>query len=201
MVVADHIIGGLLEGEHDIQSHGMLPARTDMPRLHDATGRAGDDEPILLGHRGSKLNGLLVGGLIQCRASRTKNGHFPSRPIWPENFEGIAEFPERAAEDLQIATGRPIRLQFVRRFLDPLDQVRHATAIVGLARIGRRQVIGQIVRYHIAHGQNVTMRKPVVPYQNSNRDNRAGLFKSPRIIIIPILQMSARNFFYIRDLH
>ncbi len=51
--------GVLLEGEHDVQAHRVLAARADVPGFHDAAGGAGDDQPVVLGHRPAEGDGLL----------------------------------------------------------------------------------------------------------------------------------------------
>ena len=46
VVAGNDRVGLLLEGEHDVQPHRVLAAGAAMPRLHDAAGRPGDDQPV-----------------------------------------------------------------------------------------------------------------------------------------------------------
>ena len=78
----------------------------DVAGFHDAAGRAGDDQPFLLGHRLAESHGLLIGGLVGPRAGRAEHGHLAPRAVGREDLEGVAQLAQRAAEDLQIAARR-----------------------------------------------------------------------------------------------
>ena len=80
-VAGDDRVGRLLEGEHDVQPHRVLAAGADVARLHDAAGRAGDDQPLPLGHRLAEFDRLLVGRRIGRRAGRAEHRHFAFGPI------------------------------------------------------------------------------------------------------------------------
>ena len=121
-IAGDDRIGRLLEGQKDVQPHRIFAARPYVPGLHDAARGAGDDHPVMLGHLPAELDRLLVGGLMGRGPGRAEDGHLAVGAVGGEDFEGIAQFAERAAEELDVAAAGAVLGQLVGRELDFVDQ-------------------------------------------------------------------------------
>jgi hypothetical protein len=74
-------------------------------------------------------HGLLEGGVVRSRAGGPEDGHLAPRAIGGEDLESIAQFPQSAAEQLQIATRRAVGGQLVRRKLDFGNQVGNPATV------------------------------------------------------------------------
>ena len=122
-VAGDDRVDRLLEGQEDVQAHGVFAAGADVARLHDPAGRAGNHEPALLGHRPAKRGRLPVGRLVGRRAGRTEQRHLAAVPVGRKHLERITQLAERAAKDLQVAAAGVVAGQLVGRLLDRLDQL------------------------------------------------------------------------------
>ena len=82
----------------------------------------GDDEPLFGGHRPANSTAN-ISGIIGPGARRAEDRPLVAFAIGREDFERVAQFAQRAAEDLQVAARGLVLLQLVGRFFDRVDQI------------------------------------------------------------------------------
>ncbi len=96
------------------------------PTFHDAAGGARDDHEAGLSHAPAEIDCLRVRGMIHRQAGRAEHRHFPPLAIGGEDFEGVAQFLERGAQELDVATVRLVADQLVGGFFELLNQLLDA---------------------------------------------------------------------------
>lgn|GEM_PF-4137428 len=104
-VAGDDGVGLLLEGQEDIEPHGHITPGTPVSGFHDAGPGTGDDHPAFLGHASPELFSGVPCGVIGCCSCGAEDADFAVASPRGEDFEGVAEFPEGAAENFEVAAG------------------------------------------------------------------------------------------------
>ncbi len=108
MVTGDDRIRFLFKGEQDVEPHRVRAARSQMPRFHDATGGTRHHEPVLVRHGFAELHRLLVGRFVRARAGRPEDRDFAMTSVRGKDLEGVTQFTQCPAQNLQITTCRPV---------------------------------------------------------------------------------------------
>ena len=138
----DDVVRVLLEGKHDIEPHRVLSPGANVPRFHDAAGRAGHNEPVLARPSLFRVPPPVGRPVLFLRVRADPNTvTLRLSAVRAKDLEGVTQLAQCPAENLQIAASRAIGFEFVGRFLDPLDQVGNPLSVVRLARVGRWNIV------------------------------------------------------------
>ena len=143
-------VGRLLEGEHDIESHGAFASGSLVSGLHDSSAGPCNNQPSGFRHGSPKVLCLLEAWVLFGSACRAEDGHLAGVPVGAKDLEGVAEFTECTAEDFQVATTRVVFGKAISGIANRFDEVGHiAFAMVGRGvdfegNLGRIGLIGGV---------------------------------------------------------
>ena len=92
-----------LERQPDAHAERVVGAGALEPGLHDPGAGAGDDHPVVGGHRGREPPGLVVERVVGLGAGRPEDRDLALAAVRREHVERVAHLLERGVGDLQVA--------------------------------------------------------------------------------------------------
>ena len=94
-----------------------------MSGFHDPATGSGHNHPAFFGHSSAKRFGSGIAGILTLRSSRTENRNLSIHPKRSKDFEGVPQFLQGSAEDLQVTSSCFVLGQLIRRLFDLSNQL------------------------------------------------------------------------------